>query len=143
MLHGVDHQDKTVKLFSVKYNCYRNVCFIYEERGENEKALVYIKKAIQMDDTDIFTLNKAGHLCLEFDEIDLACTLFQKCQEANSNHWPSADGLLQVLCAQRNFMDAYGWAMHWHKKDNDYERAIKVLVELHEKFTAVIPMFEE
>lgn len=135
--------DRTKKLFSIKYNCFRNASFILEELGQNERALHYVKKAVAMDDTDIYTLNKAGHLALQFNESDYAMVLFQRCQEFNPNHWPSADGMLRVLCMHRNFMGAYGWAIQWHKRDETYERAIKVLVELHEQFQAHIPMFEE
>lgn len=138
-----DVTDKTKKLFSIKYNCFRNVAFILEQRGENGRALFYAKQAVRMDDTDIYTLNKAGNLALQFGESELAMVLFQRCQEFNPNHWPSADGLLRVLCFQRNFLDAYGWAMHWHRRDETYERSIKVLVELHEQFAVNIPMFEE
>lgn len=138
-----DVTDSTKKLYSIRYNCFRNASFILEERGENERALELAKEAIQMDDTDIYTLNKAGHLALQFDESDYAASLFQRCQEFNPNHWPSADGMLKVLCVHRNFMGAYGWAIQWHQRDDTYERAIKVLVELHEQFSAHIPMFEE
>lgn len=141
VLHEVT--DKTKKLFSVKYNCFRNAAFILEDRGLRSKALFYAKQAVRMDDTDIYTLTKAANLALDFEESELAMVLFQRCQEFNPNHWPSADGLLRVLCFQRNFMDAYGWAVQWHLKDDTYERAIKVLVELHERFSHNIPMFEE
>lgn len=138
-----DATDVTKKLYSIKYNCLRNASFILEDRGEKERALQYAKEAIRMDDTDLYTLNKAGHLALEFKESEYAMYLFQRCQEYNSNHWPSADGMLQVLCLHRNFMGAYGLAIQWHQRDPTYERAIRVLVELHEQFQAHIPMFEE
>lgn len=138
-----DATDQTKKLFSIKYNCYRNAGFLLEESGDSEKALHYVKLAVQMDDTDIYTLNKAGHLALQFDESEYAMVLFQRCQEFNPNHWPSADGILKVLCRHKDFMGAYGWAMQWHRRDETYEHAIKVLVELHEQFHPHIPMFQE
>lgn len=142
VLHDVTPESNK-KLFSVKCNCYRNVGLIYEEQGDKRKALDNLRQNIILDDTDIYILNKAGHLALFFEEIELAMVLFQKCHEINPNHWPSGDGLLQVICAQLNFMDAYGWALHLHKKDPDYERAIMVLIEIHDRFGSVVRMFEE
>lgn len=143
VLYDVLKKDDNAKLFSVKYNCYRNIGLIHEERDENEEALKYFSQAIALDETDIFTLNKTGHLALQFDQIELAMVVLKKCQDINPNHWPSADGLLQVVCAQEKFMSAYEWALHWHKKDPGYERALRVLVEIHERFGPIIGIFEE
>lgn len=135
--------DKTKKLFSIKYNCYRNACFLLEELGDKKQALYYGKEAVAMDDTDIYTLNKTGHLAVEFNETEYATYLFRRCQEYNPNHWPSADGMLQCACMHQDFMGAYGWAIHWHRRDETYERAIKVLVEVHEQFEPHIGLFEQ
>lgn len=141
VLHNVT--DPTKKLYSIRYNCLRNASFLLEDAGDLEQALHYVKEAILMDDTDIYTLNKAGQLALHFKEADYAMCMFQRCQDFNPNHWPSADGILRVLCLNNDFMGAYGWAIHWHQLDETYERAISVLLELHEQFQAHIPMFEE
>lgn len=41
VLHNVDNKKKD-KLLSVKYNCYKNLGFIYNEMGDSETALSYL-----------------------------------------------------------------------------------------------------
>lgn len=59
--------------------------------------------------------------------------MFQ-CQRLNPNHFRSADGMLSVLCATENYYEAYGWALLWHDKFNDYQRAIDVILEIRDRF---------
>lgn len=41
VLRNVSNEKKD-KLFSVKYNCYKNLGFIYIEKGESDTALNYL-----------------------------------------------------------------------------------------------------
>lgn len=41
VLHNVSNEKKD-KLFSVKYNCYKNLGFIYIELGDSDTALNYL-----------------------------------------------------------------------------------------------------
>lgn len=41
VLHNVTDEKKD-KLFSVKYNCYKNLGFIYIELGDSDMALKYL-----------------------------------------------------------------------------------------------------
>lgn len=42
--------------------------------------------------------------------------------------------MLQVLCLKESFNEAYGWALMWYEKDNNYQRALDVILEIREKF---------
>lgn len=64
----------------------------------------------------------------------MALIAFEKCLKQNPNHWPSADGILQLLCLRREYNEAYGWALVWYEKDNNYQRALDVILEIREKF---------
>lgn len=39
---NVTEKDKNHKLFSVKYNCHKNIGFIHLEKGEEKEALDYL-----------------------------------------------------------------------------------------------------
>lgn len=82
----------------------------------------------------MYTSHKLGQLALSMDKLESAQMVFGKCLRQNPNHWPSADGMLQVLCRQENFNEAYGWALMWFHKDGDYQRAIDVILEIRERF---------
>lgn len=90
--------DKDNKLFSVKYNCFRNIGLIYEERGELRKALKFLLQAVELDDTDVYTQCKIGRLSLKLNNLLLAKLAFEKCLERNPNHYGAKDGLLETLC---------------------------------------------
>lgn len=135
-------ENKESKLFSVKYNCYRNVGLIYESKGEFQQALKYLVEAIELDDNDVFTQNKIGKLALKLENFALSKLAFEKCLVKNPNHWPSKDGLLVSLCQLGSINAAYGWALKCHHEDNNYERAIRVLLEIQDKFTMNILYFE-
>jgi tetratricopeptide (TPR) repeat protein len=80
----------------VKYNCYRNLGLIYEEREEWKLALKYLVDAVNLDDTDVFTQYKVGRIAMKLKDLMLAKTAFENCLQRNPNHWGAKDGLLQV-----------------------------------------------
>lgn len=55
----------------------------------------------------------------------------------NPNHWPSGDGILQILCQREDFNEAYGWALLWYDKNSNYKRALDVILEVREKFNGL------
>lgn len=71
-----ESKDKT--LYSVKYNCLKNVGFIYESKGKHQEAIEYLMKAIELDDTDVYTMNKLGQLALKSDKYEIAQLVFEK-----------------------------------------------------------------
>jgi len=42
VIHDINLTNKDNKLFSVKYNCYRNIGLIYEEKNDQTMALQYL-----------------------------------------------------------------------------------------------------
>lgn len=143
VVHEITEETKENKLFSVKYNCFRNIGLIYEQKGEFEKALANLVEAIDLDENDVFTQYRIGKLALKQSKLFLAKVAFTKCLEKNKNHWPSKDGLLETLCLQDNVLCAYEWALQCYNDDKKYERAIKVILEVREKFNGSIPLMEE
>ncbi|GAB0096771.1 calcineurin-binding protein cabin-1-like [Sergentomyia squamirostris] len=139
----VSPDNKNDKLFSVKFNCFRNIGFIYEEKGDKGKAVKYLVDAFELDSTDVYTAICLGKLALSMDNVDLARIAFLKVLDVNPNHWSAADGMLEVYCRDASFLNAYCWALHWHKKDSNYQKAIDVLVEIHERFSGCLPFFED
>uniref|UniRef100_A0A336LS40 CSON002665 protein n=1 Tax=Culicoides sonorensis TaxID=179676 RepID=A0A336LS40_CULSO len=136
--------DKTKnKLFSVKYNTLRNLGFLYEELKEHEKALKYLLLSVNMDDTDVFTLNRIGYLALEINRPYLAQNAFEACQKLNPNHWPSMNGLLDALCQSQSIGAAYGQALHCFSRNASHRKAIDVLIEVNEDFPEMIPMLDK
>ncbi|XP_058446519.1 calcineurin-binding protein cabin-1-like isoform X3 [Malaya genurostris] len=130
--------DKTDKLFLVKYNCYRNVGLIYNEKQQQKFALNYLIKAVEMDETDIHTMHYLANLALNIDQVQLAKLYYEKCIEQNHSHWPSLDGMLQVFCSSGNIIEAFAWAMHCFRKDTHYKRAIRALSEISTRFATSI-----
>ncbi|XP_058817012.1 calcineurin-binding protein cabin-1-like [Topomyia yanbarensis] len=135
----VDNQDK---LFLVKYNCFRNVGHIYQEQQQNNLALHYFIKAVEMDETDVQTMYCLANLALSIEQIQVAKMYYEKCIERNPNHWPSLDGMLQLFCASGNIIEVLAWAMHCFEKDQSYKRAIRVLAEIGARFMS-FPFLEE
>lgn len=143
-------------LFQVKYNCLKHLGTIYLVRGEGQKALEYFLevsnllqkclqcnsdcfsfhflKAQKFDNTDVYFMHKFGKLAFELNHLELAYDCFNQCLKISPNHFPSADEILQILCAQENFMEAYGWALLWYSKKNKYQRSIDVILDIREKF---------
>jgi calcineurin-binding protein cabin-1 len=142
VLNEITENNKDNKLFSVKYNCYRNIGFIYEEKQDLKSALKFLVEAIDLDDTDVYTQYKIGKLALKLENLHLAKIAFEKCLHRNPNHWPSKDGLLETLCLMESINAAYGWSLTCYNEDKKYERAVRVLLEIREKFKFNIPFFD-
>ncbi|XP_055599565.1 calcineurin-binding protein cabin-1-like isoform X2 [Uranotaenia lowii] len=143
VLNKVVSNNDDNKLFLVKYNCYRNVGFLYQEIGNNDLALQYLIDAVELDGTDVYTMFYLAKLALEHRQIEIAKIYFEKCIERNPNHWPSLDGMLQVFCLTGNIIEAFLWAIMCHGKDHKYRRAANVLMEIKERFASSLPFLEE
>lgn len=130
------------KLFSVKYNCFRNIGMIYEERGELKLGLRYLLEATQLDDTDVFTQCKMGRLSLKLNNLLLAKIAFEKCLEYNPNHFGAKDGLLETLCLMEDIDQAYGFALKCFEEDRKYGRAIRVLKEIRARFLGSLDYYD-
>lgn len=78
-------------------------------------------------------MNRLGKLALSVDQTLLAQMAFKKCLKQNPNHWPSADGMLRVLCLREDYAEAYGWALTWYEKDPSYQFGLDVILEIREK----------
>lgn len=130
----VPDTDKDHKLFSVKYNCYRNAGLIYEEKKELKLALENLVAAANLDDSDVFIQNKIGQIALKVRDLLLAQAAFERCLERNPNHFKAKDGYLQVLCEMECIDQAYGFALKCYEQDKKYVRAIRVLKEIRARF---------
>lgn len=130
----VPNDDKDNKLFSVKYNCYRNIGLIYEEKKEYELALKFLVDAVNLDDSDVYTQLKVGKIALKLDKLMTAKRSFEKCLERNPNHCSAKDGYLETLCQMELIEAAYGFALKCYAEDRKYGRAIRVLKEIRERF---------
>ncbi|XP_055643034.1 calcineurin-binding protein cabin-1-like isoform X2 [Toxorhynchites rutilus septentrionalis] len=136
-------KSKDNKIVMVKYNCYRNIGFIYQEKCEEKKALEYLIKAIELDDTDVSTMYSLAKLAFNTGQTHVARMYYEKCFELNPNYWPCLDGLLQVYCASENIIEIFHWAVHCFNKDNQYKRTTDAFAEMHRKFTSTLPFLEE
>jgi tetratricopeptide (TPR) repeat protein len=141
-LFQVPDDDKDNKLFSVKYNCYRNIGLIYEEREELRQALRYLVQASELDDTDVYTQCKIGRLSLKLNNLMLAKIAFERCLERNSNHCGAKDGLLETLCLMEDVTQAYGFALQCFEQDRQYGRAIRVLKEIRARFLGSLDYYD-
>lgn len=138
----VPDDDKDNKLFSVKYNCYRNIGLIYEEREEFRQALRYLVQASELDDTDVYTQCKIGRLSLKLKNLLLAKIAFERCLERNANHCGAKDGLLETLCLMEDITQAYGFALQCFEEDRQYGRAIRVLKEIRARFLGSLDYYD-
>ncbi|XP_055295611.1 calcineurin-binding protein cabin-1-like [Sitodiplosis mosellana] len=134
ILFEVTKTHTSKSLISIKYNCYKNIAFIHNSRKDNDLALEFLLKAIELDDTDVYTVNKLGQIALKLKQLDVAQMAFEKCLKTNPTHWPSGDGILQILCQREEYNEAYGWALRWYDKNPKYTRALDVILEIREKF---------
>lgn len=101
------HTSKT--LISIKYNCFKNIALIHNRRKDNDLALEFLQKvcfkyilleyvflndlcdildnfaaflqAIDLDDTDVYTVNKLGQIALNLEQLDVAQIAFEKVRE--------------------------------------------------------------
>ncbi|XP_055312081.1 uncharacterized protein LOC129574304 [Sitodiplosis mosellana] len=111
----------------LKYCCYKNLAELHELTASHQYALEYFLLASDMDANDVYFLNKFGHIALEQQQFDLANAIFQRCLKLNANHLPSYDGILQLLCHQEDYFEAYGWSVYCHSKFPKYQRSIDVI----------------
>lgn len=87
-------------MFFIKYNCHKNLGFIYAEKGDKTAALDHllsvrflwpifkpyflkfmmncVLQAFELDDTDVFTINKLGQLALGMNKLEVAQIAFEK-----------------------------------------------------------------
>lgn len=142
MFFQVPDDDKENKLFSVKYNCYRNIGLIHEERGELKLALKHLVQAVELDQSDVYTQCKIGRLSLKLNNLLLAKIAFEKCLERNPNHCGAKDGLLETLCKMEDIDQAYGFALKCYEEDRKYGRAIRVLKEVRSRFKLSLEYYD-
>lgn len=115
---------------------------IYEEKDELEKALKNLVDAVKLDDGDVFTQCKIGRIAMKLNKLLLAKSAFEKCLEINPNHWGAKDGYLESVCLMEEIDTAYGFAFKCYAEDKNYVRAIRVLMEMREKFVGSLPYFD-
>lgn len=139
---GIREDNNNEKLKSIRYNCVKNLAIIHQDQDQDEQALEYFIMAMDLDDTEVHTMHRLGQLALKKKHLDLADHVFQKCLDRNPNHWPSIDGMLLTLCAMNNIMGSYGWALKYYQKDEDYDRAVDVLVEITERWPGMVDFFK-
>lgn len=60
-----------------------------------------------------------------------------QCLKKSPKHWPSVDGILQILCQREDYNEAYGWALKWYDTNHDYKRGLDVILEVREKFNGL------
>ncbi|CAD6997869.1 unnamed protein product [Ceratitis capitata] len=136
-------EESNGKLRTIRYNCHKNIAFIYEEKKEYEQALEHYIMATQLDDTDVHTMHRFGQLALKLNVIELAEFAFERCLRCNATHWSAADGMLRTLCENHNIIGAYGYALKLYNRDPTYERAAKILYEISNTFESSMPLCED
>ncbi|XP_013099300.2 calcineurin-binding protein cabin-1 [Stomoxys calcitrans] len=102
--------NKDDKLRFIKYNCYKNIAFIFEGRSEYGMALQNYVSALLIDSADVYTSHKFGQRALEMRCIELAEYAFDNCLRNNASHWRAADGMLSTLYNARNLLGSYVFA---------------------------------
>nr|XP_049462674.1 calcineurin-binding protein cabin-1-like [Anopheles coluzzii] len=130
------------KLFAVKYNCYRNIGLIYEEQGNDRLAIEFLMKAMDLDETDVYTMSRLARMALKTGHLQISKLYFEKCLKRNPNHWPSMEGLLRVFCSASNVVEAYGWASQCHRKDGRNKLYVDVLRAIRERFKSTLPYLD-
>lgn len=142
VLNKAPNDSKNDQILLVKYNCLKNVGFIFKECGQNEMALYYLIKATQMDGSDIHTLFLLGQLAHSAGNEQMATICYEKCIEYNMNHWPSKEGLLKIMCTTNNVIDAYFWARNCLEQDASYVKAMGVLLKISCQFSTCLKFLE-
>ncbi|XP_065356225.1 calcineurin-binding protein cabin-1-like [Calliphora vicina] len=122
------------KLWTIKYNCHKNIAFILEERFEYMFALQHYIYAILIDSTDVSTLHKFGQLALKLNATDLAEYAFENCLGRNSAHWCAAEGMLEVMNINHNIIGLYGCARKIFQQDVNSEKAAQTIKEISNLF---------
>ncbi|XP_050067865.1 calcineurin-binding protein cabin-1-like [Anopheles maculipalpis] len=142
VIHDVTSTQADNKLFAVKYNCYRNIGLIYEEQGKEHLAMEFLMKAMDLDETDVYTMSRLAHMALKTGHLQISKMYFEKCLKRNPNHWPSMEGLLRVFCSASNVVEAYGWASQCHRKDTRNKLYIDVVRAIRERFKSTLPYLD-
>ncbi|XP_052903342.1 calcineurin-binding protein cabin-1-like [Anopheles moucheti] len=142
VINDVSSTQADNKLFAVKYNCYRNIGLIYEEQGKEHLAIEFLMKAMDLDETDVYTMSRLAHMALKTDHLQTSKMYFEKCLKRNPNHWPSMEGLLRVFCSASNVVEAYGWASQCHRKDSRNKLYVDVLRAIRERFKSTLPYLD-
>ncbi|KNC32779.1 hypothetical protein FF38_09214 [Lucilia cuprina] len=122
--------NRSDKLWTIKYNCHKNIALILEERFQYTFALQHYIYAILIDSTDVSTLHKFGQLALKLNATDLAEYAFENCLGRNSAHWSAAEGMLQVMNINHNIMGSYRWARKIFQQDINCDNAEETLKEI-------------
>lgn len=126
----------------MKYNCYRNIGLIYEEQGNDRLAIEFLMKAMDLDETDVYTMSRLARMALKTGHLQISKLYFEKCLKRNPNHWPSMEGLLRVFCSASNVVEAYGWASQCHRKDGRNKLYVDVLRAIRERFKSILPYLD-
>uniref|UniRef100_A0A182J6D1 Uncharacterized protein n=1 Tax=Anopheles atroparvus TaxID=41427 RepID=A0A182J6D1_ANOAO len=142
VINDVSTTQTDSKLFAVKYNCFRNIGLIYEEQGKENLAIEFLMKAMDLDETDVYTMSRLARMALKTGYLQIAKLYFEKCLKRNPNHWPSMEGLLKVFCSASNVVEAYGWAAQCHRKDSRNRLYVDVLRAIREKFKSTLPYLD-
>uniref|UniRef100_A0A182P907 Calcineurin-binding protein cabin-1 MEF2-binding domain-containing protein n=1 Tax=Anopheles epiroticus TaxID=199890 RepID=A0A182P907_9DIPT len=142
VINDVTSTQTDSKLFAVKYNCYRNIGLIYEEQGKERLAIEFLVKAMDLDETDVYTMSRLAHMTLKTGHLQISKLYFEKCLKRNPNHWPSMEGLLRVFCSASNVVEAYGWAGQCYRKDSRNKLYVDVLRAIRERFKSALPYLD-
>ncbi|XP_052866977.1 calcineurin-binding protein cabin-1-like [Anopheles cruzii] len=142
VIHDVTSTQTDSKLFAVKYNCYRNIGLIYEEQKKEALAIEFLMKAMDLDETDVYTMSRLARMALKSGHLQISKLYFEKCLKRNPNHWPSMDGLLKVFCSASNVVEAYGWASQCHRKDTRSTLYSDVLRAIRQRFKSTLPYLD-
>lgn len=79
---------------------------------------------------------------MKLNKLMLAKGAFEKCLQINPNHWGAKDGFLETICLMEELDTAYGFALKCYAEDKNYERAIRVLMEMRDKFVGSLPYYD-
>ncbi|ETN63580.1 hypothetical protein AND_004696 [Anopheles darlingi] len=142
VIHDVTSTQTDSKLFAVKYNCYRNIGLIYEEQSKESLAIEFLMKAMDLDETDVYTMSRLARMALKTGYLQISKLYFEKCLKRNPNHWPSMEGLLRVFCSASNVVEAYGWASQCNRKDPRNTLYVDVLRAIRERFKSTLPYLD-
>ncbi|XP_050089319.1 calcineurin-binding protein cabin-1-like [Anopheles aquasalis] len=142
VINDVTSTQTDSKLFAVKYNCYRNIGLIYEEQSKESLAIEFLMKAMDLDETDVYTMSRLARMALKTGYLQISKLYFEKCLKRNPNHWPSMEGLLRVFCSASNVVEAYGWASQCNRKDPRNTLYLDVLRAIRERFKSTLPYLD-
>lgn len=126
-----NENEKTYRL--IKYNCFKHLAELYEIKSDYQKAFECIYDACELDDSDVLEMSKWGEIALQQKQYSISNFYFGKALKQNPKHWPSLFGTLKLLCSEKNFFEAYGWALHILQTYPNEQHAIDVLFDVREQ----------